>query len=171
MKTKALQFAAIMLYALVMGVFWGTWFAQSRTMDVLGPATFLENGRQYIANLAMPMRFLMPGSILLTLLAAFYLRDRRSWAFRGTLAAGALMAVALIITLTVNVPIDNLFKSWTLETLPPDWEGIRDHWEAFHCLRTWVSIAGFAALVAGTLASDGGKTGASQARPLMSESG
>jgi hypothetical protein len=33
MGLKALQFSAIMLYALVMGVFWGTWFAQSRTMD------------------------------------------------------------------------------------------------------------------------------------------
>jgi hypothetical protein len=152
MKLKALQFSTFMLYALVMGVFWGTWFAQSRTMDVLGPATFLENGRQYIANLAMPMRFLMPGSILLTFLTGYLLRDRRSWAFRGTLTAGILMVVALIITLTVNVPIDNLIKGWTLQTLPSDWEGIRDHWEAFHCLRTWVSIVGFAALVGGTLA-------------------
>jgi hypothetical protein len=165
MRLKALQFSAIMLYALVMGIFWGTWFAQSRTMDQLGPATFMENGRLYIANLAMPMRFLMPGSILVTFLTAFALwgqrgrQDRRPWAFRGTLAAGVLMVAALIITLTVNVPIDNLIKTWTLETLPTDWAGIRDHWEAFHCLRTWVSIAGFSALVAGTLASLGGSTG------------
>lgn len=162
MRLKTLQFSAIMLYALVMGVFWGTWFAQSRTMDQLGPATFIENGRMYIANLAMPMRFLMPGSILITFLTAFALwvrRDRRAWAFRGTLAAGVLMVAALIITLTVNAPLDNLIKTWTLETLPSDWAGIRDHWEAFHCLRTWVSIAGFAALVAGTLVSIGGTSG------------
>jgi hypothetical protein len=152
MKLKTLQFSSIMLYALVLGVFWGTWFAQSRTMDQLGAGTFLENGRQYIANLAMPMRFLMPGAILVTLATAFYARNRRS-AFYGTLAAGFLMVVALVITLAVNVPIDNQIKTWTVQTLPADWAGIRDHWEAFHALRTAVSLAGFAALVGGTLAS------------------
>ena len=185
MRLKILQFSAILLYALVMGVFWGTWFAQSRTMDQLGPGTFIENGRLYIANLAMPMRFLMPGSILATFLAAFALgshkrsdkgankkagkssRDGRTWAFRGTLAAGVLMVAALIITLTVNVPIDNLIKTWTLETLPSDWAGIRDHWEAFHCLRTWISIAGFAALVTGTLASMGEPAGTRGSAPAI----
>lgn len=153
MKLKALQFSTLMIYALVVGVFWGTWFSQSRTMEVLSPATFLENGRQYIANLALPMRFLMPGSILLTFWTAWSLRDRKSAAFRGTLAAGVLMLAAMAITLIVNVPIDNLIKTWTLRTLPTDWGAIRDHWEAFHCLRTWISVGGFAFLVGGTLAS------------------
>lgn len=94
----------------------------------------------------------MPGSILFCFLTAYLLRDRRTWAFRGTLAAGVLMVIALIITLTVNVPIDNLIKGWTIQTLPSDWEGVRNHWETFHCVRTWTSIAGFAAVVSGTLA-------------------
>ncbi|MDB5051572.1 MAG: Protein of unknown function transrane [Fibrobacteres bacterium] len=153
MKLKALQFSTIMIYALVLGVFWGTWFSQSRTMELLSPETFLENGRQYIANLAMPMRILMPGSILLTFLTAFFIGDRKSPAFYGALAAGLLMVVALIITLSVNVPIDNQIKTWTLQSLPTDWGRIRDRWEFFHFLRTWVSIAGFAFLVGGTLAN------------------
>jgi Domain of unknown function (DUF1772) len=151
MKLKVLQFSTIMIYALVLGVFWGTWFAQSRTMDVLSAATFLENGRQYIANLAMPMRFLMPASILLPWLTSFFIRDRRSPAFFGNLGAGMLMAGAMAITLAVNVPIDNQIKTWTLQSLPSDWDRIRDHWETFHCLRTWISISGFAALVGGII--------------------
>jgi hypothetical protein len=153
LKLKTLQFVAILLYALVLGVFWGTWFSQSRTMELLSPATFLENARQYIANLAVPMRILMPGSIVLTFTTSFFIKDRKSWAFGGTLAAGVLMVVALLITLSVNVPIDNHLKTWTLENLPSDWAQIRDRWELFHCLRTWVSIAGFAALVGGALSS------------------
>lgn len=152
MAVKLFQFAALMLYALVLGVFWGTWFAQSRTMDALSAATFLENGRQYIANLAVPMRFLLPASIGATFLAAWALRGRGKWAPRLTAAAGLLMVGALAITLSVNVPLDNQFKAWTLQTLPPDWERIRDHWEAFHSLRSWLAFAGFACLAAGSLA-------------------
>lgn len=153
MKLQVLRFSTILIYALVLGVFWGTWFAQSRTMDQLSAATFLENGRHYIANLAMPMRFLMPGSILLTFATLFHIKDRKSWAFRGTLAAGLLMVAALAVTLGVNVPIDYQFKTWTLHTLPSDWAQIRDRWEMFHCLRTWITISGFAALVWGSLSN------------------
>ncbi|HKP97166.1 MAG TPA: hypothetical protein VJ385_15560 [Fibrobacteria bacterium] len=56
----------------------------------------------------------------------------------------------------MNLPIDNQIKTWTLQSLPSDWTGIRDRWEWFHCLRTWVSMAGFAALVGGTLYSSSG---------------
>jgi hypothetical protein len=152
MALKLSQFAALMLYALVLGVFWGTWFAHSRTMEELSAATFLENGRQYIANLAVPMRFLLPASIVATFMAAWALRGKGKWAQRLTGAAGLLMVGALAITLMVNVPIDNQFKVWTLQTLPPDWERIRDQWEAFHCLRAWLAFAGFACLAAGSLA-------------------
>lgn len=150
---KLAQFTALLLYALVLGVFWGTWFAQGRTMDALSAATFLENGRMYIANLAAPMRVLLPSSILATFLAAFLARRRGPGAFYGALAAGLIMAAALAITLGVNVPIDDRIKSWTLDTLPADWERIRDRWETFHCLRAWLSIAGFAALAGGSLAT------------------
>jgi hypothetical protein len=156
MKPKLLRFSALMLYALVLGVFWGTWFSLSRSMESLPASVFLENGRAFIGNLAWPMRFLMPGAILATLAAAFS-ADRRSPAFRWTLAAAILMGIAMAITLSVNVPIDNRIKTWTLENLPSDWTAIRNRWEAFHCLRTWISVAGFGALSMGVLArSDAG---------------
>jgi hypothetical protein len=152
MALKTLQFTALMLYSLVFAVFWGTWFSQSRAMEVLSAGTFLENGRLYIANLAMPMRFLMPAALVATIAAAWRLRGRGR--ARAILASGAavLMAAALAITLSVNVPIDNQIKTWTLATLPSDWSRIRDHWEAFHCLRAWLSLAGTACLAAANLA-------------------
>lgn len=148
MAHKTLRFAALMLYALVFAVFWGTWFSQSRSMETLGAATFLESGRQYIANLAMPMRFLMPACLLATFALAYALRERGRAAPLLAAAAGVLMAIALAITLSVNVPIDNRIKTWTLETLPADWGRIRDHWEAFHCLRAWLSFLGLSCLAA-----------------------
>ena len=158
MALKVLQFVALMLYALVFAVFWGTWFSQSRTMDILSAETFLENGRLYISNLALPMRFLMPATLIVTIAAAWGLRSRDRGASVLTWTAVLLMAAALAITLLVNVPIDNQIKTWTPATLPSDWVRLRDRWEFFHCLRAWSSLAGMACLAANHAAKDFGPT-------------
>jgi uncharacterized membrane protein len=64
------------------------------------------------------------------------------------------MAVALVITLVVNVPIDRQIQSWTTAALAPDWQGIRDRWEFYHGLRTLVSLVALACLFAGALSTD-----------------
>jgi hypothetical protein len=44
MRIRTAQATTIVLFALVMGVFWGTWFALSRTMSRLSAETFLAVG-------------------------------------------------------------------------------------------------------------------------------
>jgi hypothetical protein len=58
----------------------------------------------------------------------------------------------LIVTLAVNVPIDNQIDQWTLASLPADWSAIRDRWEFFHTLRTFVALAGLGCVFASALA-------------------
>ena len=63
MTHKSLRIAYlinILLYALVMGVFWGTWFSLSRSIASIKPEVFLDIGHTMIANLAWPIRLLMP---------------------------------------------------------------------------------------------------------------
>ena len=73
-RIRAAQGLTIMLFALVMGVFWGTWFALSRTMDQLRAQTFLDVGHQMIHNLAVPMAILMPAALLSAVIAVVLLR-------------------------------------------------------------------------------------------------
>jgi len=54
-KARAALATTIVLFSLVMGVFWGTWFSLSRTMDQLSGETFVAVGHQMIQNLGMPM--------------------------------------------------------------------------------------------------------------------
>jgi hypothetical protein len=63
-RTRAAQATTIVLFALVMGVFWGTWFSLSRTMGQLSAETFLAVGHQMIRNLGGPMAILLPLSLL-----------------------------------------------------------------------------------------------------------
>jgi len=64
MKLKLAQFSTNILFALVMGVFWGTWFALSRSIAVLRAQTFLDIGHATIRNLGVPMSILMPLSLV-----------------------------------------------------------------------------------------------------------
>jgi uncharacterized membrane protein len=134
-----------------MGVFWGTWFSLSRTMDQLSAETFVAVGHQMIHNLGVPMAILLPLALLSALVTLALLWPQRPTAAFGWLAAGfVLLAVALVITLAVEVPIDNQIQDWTAATLPGDWRSIQARWELFHTLRTFVSIG---ALIAATISA------------------
>lgn len=149
---KIAQFINIFLFALVSGVLWGTWFSLSRSIATITPEGFLEIGRTMIANLAWPMRLLMPASIL-SALAVLLLQLRRgpSEAFYFEMAGLILYIGVLVITLLVNVPIDNRIKRWTPATLPSNWKDLRDRWQLFHTLRTFASLAGLGCVLASGL--------------------
>jgi len=146
----------VFLFALVAGVFWGTWFSLSRSMSALTASTFLEVGHTMIDNLGGPMAVLMPATLASAGPVLFVLyRLRRRASFSLVLAGAGLLLVALLITLRVNVPIDDAIARWTVDTLPSDWTEIRDRWEAYHAARTFLSLAGFGCTLAAGLWSRG----------------
>ena len=155
MRTRAAQAITIVLFSLVMGVFWGTWFSLSRTMDQLSGETFVAVGHQMIQNLGVPMAILLPLALLSALVTLVLLRrEGRPVAFWWLAAGFALMVVALVLTLAVEVPIDNQIQDWTAATLPGDWRSIQARWELFHTIRTFLSIgAVVAATISATLAA------------------
>lgn len=53
--------------------------------------------------------------------------------------------------LAEDVPIDEMMAGWTVATLPADWMQIRDRWETYHTARTFVTLGGVAATLAGSL--------------------
>jgi uncharacterized membrane protein len=149
MRTRTAQAVTIVLFALVMGVFWGTWFALSRTMNRLSAETFVAVGHEMIRNLGVPMAILLPLALLSALVTLVLLwQGGRAASFWWLLAGFLLMVAALVITLAVEVPIDNKIEVWTAATLPGDWRSIQSRWETFHTIRSFLSIA---AVVAATI--------------------
>ncbi len=153
-------FVHLFLFALVVGVFWGTWFSLSRSIGTISASTFLEVGHTMIANLGGPMAVLMPTTLITAVPVLIGLRRlRRRASFALMLAGAGLLVVALVITLSVNVPIDYAIVDWTVGTLPADWTTIRERWETYHAARTFVSMAGFGLALAAVLWSrDDGAT-------------
>jgi uncharacterized membrane protein len=154
-RIRAAQATTIVLFALVTGVFWGTWFSLSRTMHRLSAETFVAVGHEMIRNLGAPMAVLLPLALLSALVTLALLWPRpRPAAFWWLLAGFLLMAAALVVTLAVEVPIDNRIETWTAATLPADWRSIQARWELWHTIRTFASIAAVIAVtVSATVAT------------------
>jgi hypothetical protein len=148
---RVATFAALFLLALVTGVFWGTWFTLTRSITTFSAAEFIHIGQTIIANVAWPMRFLMPVCILMMICSAWLILEKNSAAFYLSFLACLLVIIALLITLIVEVPIDNQIKTWTASTVPSDWTMIRVRWESFHAARTFVSLGSLASFIAAVL--------------------
>ncbi len=132
-----------MLLLLVTGVFWGTWFTLTRSIEDFSISEFIHIGNVIIANVAWPMRIIMPSSILFLLLTTISYQQKKSPGFYLSLFSSLLMVVTLLITLIVLVPIDNQIKTWTADNPPIDWQSIRNRWQFYHQARTISSIASF----------------------------
>jgi uncharacterized membrane protein len=140
MKLKVTEFAALIFSALVMGVFWGTWFTLTRSIPDFSAAEFIHIGKTIIANVAIPMRILMPATLLLMLLTIWQCRRVNRASFYLYVLSFLLMVATLIITVVVEVPIDNQIKTWTEAIVPANWESLRHTWDTFHTIRTFTSI-------------------------------
>jgi uncharacterized membrane protein len=149
---KLIQFVSIMLYVLVAGVMWGTWLSLARTMTNYDARTFLTDGKHMIENLAIVMAVLMISAVVVGLIVVVLLFWARSTVAAWLALAGLLLMIGvLVITLAVEVPIDNMIAIWTEATLPADWERIRARWSTFHTFRTFLSLGAVAAAVGAAL--------------------
>jgi Domain of unknown function (DUF1772). len=142
MTKKTVQLITGILLILITGVFWGTWFSLSRTMHNLSAEIFITIGREIMRNVAIPMSIIMPASLMGLAMLLIWSWKEKSTYFFCLLATFILFIAALLITVTVEVPIDNQIKTWSLTALPADWQSIRDRWEWFHTMRTWIAVAG-----------------------------
>jgi uncharacterized membrane protein len=140
MKLRIIELVTLMLTSLVMGVFWGTWFTLTRSIHDFSAAEFIHIGKTIISNVAIPMSIIMPVTLLFMLIAVLLSRRVNRSSFYLYIISFLLMVVTLIITVAVEVPIDNQINTWTETTVPSNWESLRETWDIFHTMRTITSI-------------------------------
>jgi len=97
------------------------------------------------------MPFWYSGSLLLTAWLAYV-----KWggpAGDAAVAAAALLAVSVVMSITLLVPINNRSVTWTAEHHPADWREQHQRWDQLHYARVAIIVAAFVlTLVAGTAA-------------------
>jgi Anthrone oxygenase len=65
-------------------------------------------------------------------------------------AASASLTLALVSTIIVNVPPINLATARLDPAAPPsDWSSLRNRWELFQGIRSWLLVIGFVLICVG----------------------
>jgi uncharacterized membrane protein len=141
---KTWELFSIICSALVAGMFYGPWTALSRSMRTLTPEVFLAVVDRMNRNMAPVMTVLMPAALLamVPVLLSAYGTYPRVFALYAT--AFVCFLVAMAITVFVEVPIVKEIVTWTIPTLPTNWQQLRDRWMRFHVIRV---VAGLASLI------------------------
>jgi hypothetical protein len=147
MALKIWEIISIVLAALVAGMFVGPWAALSRSIATFEPAVFLAIVRRMDRNMAQIMRVLMPAALLSMVPALIVSYGREPKVFWLNAVGFGLFVVALAVTLAIEVPIVKQIVSWTVATLPGDWERLRDRWSAFHLVRIGAAMVGLVLLL------------------------
>lgn len=62
--------------------------------------------------------------------------------------AVAALFLALATTIAVNVGINIRTGGWDAENPPENWRSLRNRWEVFQGVRSWLLLTGFIALCA-----------------------
>jgi ribosomal protein S10 len=144
---EVVQFVAIVLTSLSMGVHFGTWLTEAPLRETRSGALFTEvqQGRDRVAARIMPI---LGNAAILSVAACAFLVRAVPGAFALSLLALVFVAGDMAVTLGGNVPINKKVQSWNVAQPPPEWAELRDRWERLHTIRTTSIVSGFALLVA-----------------------
>jgi uncharacterized membrane protein len=148
---KTWELISIVLSALVAGLFHGPWITLSRSMRTFTPEVFLAIVDRMNRNMAPVMTVLMPAtllSIIPVLLLSYHQHPNTFWL---SATAFILFIVALAVTVFIEVPIVEQIVTWTLPTLPGNWQQVRDRWTRFHIVRVITGLTSLVLLVIGAI--------------------
>jgi len=80
-------------------------------------------------------------------MAMLYLSNQEYISLYFTVGGLLLFIVAVVVTVTIEVPIVKRIVTWTDISLPADWEQQRDNWQKNHVLRVLSGLIGLVLLL------------------------
>jgi uncharacterized membrane protein len=92
------------------------------------------------------MPVLMPLSGVLTVALIVVSRGERSLVLWLRIAAAVCIAITVVTTLTVNVPINNRTAGWQLADDQAEWQQMRVRWHLFQGVRGGLFMSAFVLL-------------------------
>ncbi|WP_338700359.1 DUF1772 domain-containing protein [Streptomyces sp. Q6] len=142
----ALEIVTTVVVGLMVGVELAVAFVMNPILNAL-PEDSSQLGHAHGGRM---MGALMPfwyiGSLVLVAVWAV-----TGWDPHGTglvVGGGVLLAVSVIMSVLLLVPINNRNKTWTPENRPADWKQQVQRWNRYHYVRVAVIVAAFTLLVA-----------------------
>ena len=140
------------LQLLATGLYTGLLFADRIGVTPIRPMLPASSFVLYQQQLHVRFMILMPvllGVSLLSGIISLVLlrRDYKRRAFVFTAVATLCTLFIVILTRSVNVPINETLMTWSVTSPPPNVMQLWSPWEQAHTIRTIVSLIGFSSLL------------------------
>ncbi|MET7568488.1 DUF1772 domain-containing protein [Streptomyces sp. NPDC005492] len=142
----ALKVVTTVVVGVMVGVEFSVAFVINRILDAL-PGDSGQLGRAHggrMLGAVMPVWYITS----LILVGVWAVAGRHHDGTGAVVTAGALLALSVIMSILLLVPINNRGKTWTPDNRPADWKQQMNRWDRFHYVRVAVIIAAFALLAA-----------------------
>ncbi len=147
MTLKIWELISIILSTLVAGILFGPWVALSGSVTNFKPEVWLAIVSRFNSNLLPVMSVLMPAALLSIVPVLFMTYSGQRSVFLLNAIAVSLSAFGLLVTVLFMMPLVKQMRTWTLATLPHNWEEIRDRWEAYHAVRVVAYVVGLVVML------------------------
>jgi hypothetical protein len=133
MVTKAILFFDVVVTGLIAGIIFGIWVGYNPIG--LSAEAYVAQQQNAIRSLNVLMPILGLVAIVLTLASAL-LRRQDKLVFFILLLGAFLMVLSGLVTRFGNQPINAIVITWSLSSIPQEWEQLRDQWWQYHVIRT-----------------------------------
>lgn len=141
-------FVAVLTVSLTAGRAFWVWIGENPSHR--STTTFIESFQATNRVIAVPIAITGNlGFVSVLAAAALSWHDRPSLYFLGT--AAPLLAASVLITLMINVPINDRIMTWNASSPPADWKQFRDRWWTWHVIRAAALLAALVLLLFGAL--------------------
>ena len=137
MTKPTIRFFNVVMVALVAGTIFGIWLGYN-PKDLSAP-TFVEQQQNAIIALNTLMPILGLITIVLTLTSAF-LHKKEKGVFITLLIATLFLMISGLTTRFGNQPINSVVMTWDMNSPPDNWMEFREHWWAYHKIRTATAL-------------------------------
>ena len=140
----AARFAAVLSSGLVAGIFLGDRMGASFARPALSPSSFVTFQQIQHVHFVTMMPIVIGAAVVSTAAWLLLIRSRiksREFLFLGLAAAAS--AAVIIVTRTVNVPINDRLMTWNAASPPADIREIWARWEQTHTVRTILAALAF----------------------------
>lgn len=134
---------ALFFLMLITGVFWGLYISLSRSYQLFTIDELAKVGRIIVNNLEIVMRNISMACLVCMILSTVLFSYKNELGFYLKLLSIVFVIIALMITVVVELPINNKIINWSTSTAPGDWETYRNRWQYFNLLRTISALISF----------------------------
>lgn len=148
---KVINWASIFFLMLSVGVFWGSYLSLSRSYNLLSLSELIHVGKITVANLAWPMRLISMLTIALMFTAAYLQIDKKTRWFYFLIISIVCLLIPLILTVMLEVPINNQVIGWTPLTAPANWKALVSQWQFIGLIRVVFALLSFGFFTVGVV--------------------